>query len=241
MGKFQFSAAAAAAVLAVAGTAEAAQVVVIDARGSILKTIAIGSVIDDSTLDIPEHDQLTIMTASGDTIQVNGPHKGPVSATGGGDPGMLQKLSEVLQEKQGAFGTTREIEFQATPGERKSDPWAIDADFSGTACVFAGRPAQLFLPKSAGATSVTIKDEKSGASAAISWPSDSVEAPWPAALPAVDGDSYTVSFGTSHRTITLKKVAAASSEGQGALLAAGAGCNGQARDLTKAVKPVKAS
>ena len=231
----------AAVLVAAAGVAQAAQLVVIDAKGSISKTTPIGSVIDDTNLDIQDHDQLTVMTATGETIQVDGPHKGPVGAPTGGDPGMLQKLSDVMKDRQASFGATRNAGFLADPGERKADPWAIDASFSSTACVFEGRPAQLFLPKSANASSVTVKDETSGKSAAIDWPTDGSNAAWPASLPVVDGDQYTVSFGASHRTLTLKKVATAASEGQGSLLAAGAGCRGQAKDLARAAKPVKAS
>jgi len=226
--------------LAFAGAANATQFVVLDAKGSIATTMPPGSVVDDASLDIPDHDQLTVMNASGESIQVRGPHKGPIAAPSSGDPGVLDRLSAVMKDRQATFGATRGPSFTLAPGAKKDDAWSIDATFSGTFCVFDGRPTQLWKPVGEAAT-VSVNDDTTGKSASIAWPAATALVQWPDSLPIVDGDRYTISIGTERRTITLKKVAKAGNEGIGSLLAAGAGCTSQAQDLVKLVKPSKTS
>jgi hypothetical protein len=219
------------------GAAQAAQLVVLDAKGSIAATMPPGTVVDDATLDIPDHDQITVMSATGEAIQINGPHKGPVGAPSGGDPGMLDKLAQVMKERPASFGTTRGPHFPAA----KDDPWAMHAELSGTACVFDGHAPQLYRSKIGDAVHVTVEDAGSHKTASFDWAADSAMAVWPADLPVVDGGHYTVSLGTDQATITLKKIGAAPTPGAASILAAGAGCGPQSRDLLKAVKPVRAA
>jgi hypothetical protein len=226
MTSLRSSALAVLAAFAFATSAGATQVVVLDSKGSIKDKLPPGSVVDDTALDVPDHDQVTVMSATGETIQVNGPHKGPIGTPTGGDPSMLEKLSEVM------------IGF----APKKDDPWAIDATVDGTDCVFSGRPAKLWKPNEAKPVHVTLKDGTSGRETAFDWPAETSMVDWPASLPTVDGDSYTLQAGDASKAIKLKLAPTAANEGAGSLLAAQAGCAAQSRNLQEIAvkKAVKA-
>jgi hypothetical protein len=230
MSKLQITAFA--GLIAVAGAAHATQYVVLDSKGSISKTLPQGSVVDDSTLDVPDHDWLVLMNSNGDSFRVEGPHKGPVAAPGKSDPGMLERLSEVMKEKPATFGATR--------GGFLPPATAVPAAISGTACIFEGSDVQLVWKEPLEAVKVSITDETSKQQASFDWPVKVGFVNWPSTLPATDGDRYTVTIGSDSYSITLKKVGKAATPGATALAAVSAGCSYQAHKLAEAVKPIKA-
>jgi hypothetical protein len=221
----------------VAGSALAAQYVVVDAKGSIADLLKPGALIDDASLDVPANDKLTLMGGDGLEIEVDGPHKGEIGQAAHSDNGVLAKISEAMQERPGVLGTTRPITMPVLPPPVMDDPWAVDIMRGGTACFFDGRKPTLWKPATPDAVSVTIRDAAINKGTDFQWPANQATLPWPSAVPIVDGDRYTIQVGDKHRAITLKTVEAAKSAGLGSIYAANAGCSVQAASLLKSAKP----
>ena len=224
----RFKVALAAVLLTAATGAGATQFVVVDAKGEARDKLPAGSVVDDAVLDVPDHASVTLMSASGQTIEVPGPHHGPVNAPSGGDPGLLQRLSSVMNDRPASFGATRGGALKPAPAGK--DVWAIDTTLAGTACVFQGRAPTLWKPGSSDAVTGTITNDATKTQAPIAWPAGTASIAWPDALPVAAG-GYTVISSKGPQAITLKQVQSAANEGQGAMIAAAAGCERQAGDL----------
>ncbi|MBI3113091.1 MAG: hypothetical protein HYZ04_01085, partial [Rhodospirillales bacterium] len=155
---------------AIALPASAADLVVV---ASSAPGVAPGSVVkSDAVLKIPAGASVTLISGTGKTVTLKGPHSGPPGAggDGAGSPDLIASLSGLLtgsERETGALGTMRALAPTAPP----TDPWVIDVGQSGDHCVAAAGAATLWRGSSSHARFVSIIDLKDNSQADADWPS----------------------------------------------------------------------
>lgn len=89
------------------------------------------------------------------------------------------------------------------PGVQPTDVWEYDVSREGRLCVASGSRPILWRPRSAAATTLTIR-ARGGAVQRIAWPAGTFRMPWPAALPLTGGTTYVVERGGGQPAVRLR-------------------------------------
>lgn len=223
---------------AIALPASAADLVVV---ASSAPGVAPGSVVkSDAVLKIPAGASVTLISGTGKTVTLKGPHAGPPGAggDGAGSPDLIASLSGLLkgsERETGALGTMRALAPPAPP----TDPWVIDVGQSGDHCVAAAGAATLWRGSSSHARLVSIIDLKDNSQLDTDWPAGAATLAWPSKVPLADGGRYLVRMkgsATASKLTVHRVPAQLSTDAHRAAWMADKGCRPQARRLLAAIK-----
>ena len=217
--------------VAAAGTAKAAELVVITSTAPGLQP---GQIIDGSrTIGLPAGSTVTLISEYGTPITLTGPYEGvPAASAAPGDRNLLAALSRLVASEGGeslALGASRGSAVVEPPG-----PWVIDVSQSGDHCVPAGGPVRLWRPDARRPGSLRLKAAATGQKSKTAWPKGTTMLDWPQEMELKDGAIYLVQFRGS---ITAKKLvlhvvpADLPSDANRVAWMAGQGCTKQALSL----------
>ncbi len=229
---------AAVALAAIALPASAADLVVV---ASTAAGVAPGVIVkSDAVLNIPAGATVTLISGTGKTMTLKGPHSGAPGIGGGGadSPDLIASLSGLLkgsEREAGALGTMRALAPPAPP----TDPWVIDVGQSGDHCVAAAGPATLWRGSSGHARFVSIIDLKDNSQVDADWPAGAATRAGPSKVPLADGGRYLVRMKGSATAakLTVHRVPAQlSTDAHRAAWMADKGCRPQARRLLAAIR-----
>lgn len=205
-------------IIALAGAARAELVVLkSDADGLVPGQV----VADDAVLSLGAGTMVTLMSAGGEIVTLEGPHDGPVSLEPG-DIGATQLVSELLQGRRGGTSV-----LGAIRGDPAGNGAALDPLRDQVYCVVGGNEPAIALPPRSYERVLKLDGPKS---AEIPWPPSQAEAAWPTGLPIAEGSTYRVSLeGVEIGAVELRAVQPANAT-PGAAIAALAkrGCERQA-------------
>jgi hypothetical protein len=214
-----------------AGAAEAAQYVVVEARGVNLK---VGSIVDPTKpLVLKQGQHLTLISDNGQTIKLDGPYeKAPIASQGVQLAAAFTALASNSKGRLGEIGTTRAAGKVELP-----KAWLLDAVHPGSECLLEGRQPVFWRPASDKAADVVITPADRSWKAQTTWPRGDTEL---AVKPdmGVHGDaSYFVSVNGNETAISISTVPASLANDQmRAAWMLQKGCAPQAEALLRASK-----
>ncbi|NQU57773.1 MAG: hypothetical protein HQ513_11100 [Rhodospirillales bacterium] len=145
----------------------------------------------DAPLDIPAGSTVTLVSESGKTITLKGPHAGPagIGAEGAGNAGLVASLSGLLSgagKNTSSLGAMRAIAPPPPPG----DPWVIDTGQSGDHCVPANGPVTLWRARNTKTWNMALKNLSNKSKSTTVWPVGTNTLNWPSGVALVDGSRY---------------------------------------------------
>jgi hypothetical protein len=129
------------AALLAAGSAQAANLIVVEARGIALKP---GSSLDSTKpLTLKPGQHVTLISEQGATLSIDGPYNAPPSAGGGGKSvaATLAALGTERNARTGEAGVTRGGAPSTLP-----EPWLVDVTRSGNVCLQEGTQPVFWRP-----------------------------------------------------------------------------------------------
>jgi hypothetical protein len=195
--KATFSVIAFATAFAVATSALAGQLVVMETRGTTLRS---GQTIDDSKpLTLREGEQVTLVTADGSVLTLRGPFD-KMPAAGGDDDGAVLALDALTtrKERRSEAGVVRD----ATTIAQLPSPWLVDVSHAGSTCVKAGEHPVFWRASTDGGTLTIMPPDRSWR-AEVPWPKGSTTIEAPDYFPVRDGRIYLASLGGNPVAVTL--------------------------------------
>jgi len=198
-----FGAGAVVALLLAAGAAQAASLVVVEARGIGLKP---GTSIDSTKpLVLKQGQHVTLISDSGATLSIDGPYDQPPSAGGGGKSigTTLAALTTEHNARTGEAGVTRGAVTNALP-----DPWLVDVTHSGTACLKENSQPVFWRPDAKARSSlIVMPSDHSWKSQAI-WPAGMARLSVTTDVPVHGGAAYVVQFNGSEYALAMNTIPA---------------------------------
>ena len=215
------------------GTASAASLTVVEARGI---NLAPGSTIDAAKpLVLKPGQHVTLISDNGATLNIDGPYNAPPSAGGTGRSlgNTLAALGTEKNARSGEAGVTRHgYLVGAMP-----TPWLIDVTHSGNVCLQQGAEPVFWRPDTKiGTTFVVMPVDRS-------WKS---QATWPAGLdrihvttdvPVHGGAAYVVTYAGSEYALSVNTVPAGlANDDMRAAWMLQKGCEAQAEALLRSQK-----
>ena len=214
--------------LAFATAAQAAQYIVVEARGI---GMAVGSVVDPTKpLVLKQGQHLTLISDSGQTIKLDGPfEKAPVAAQGVQLAAAFGSLVTNQNGRTGEIGTTRGSNVAKLP-----TPWLIDATRSGTVCLRQGEAPVLWRPAAATQADVVIMAADRSWKAEANWPKGAERLDVKSDMGVHGNASYFVSVNGAEQAISVSTVPASLANDQmRAAWMIQKGCNQQAEALMR--------
>ena len=181
--------------LMVAGAGNAAELVVIASNQPSLKA---GAVIDGSRpMTIPSGGRVTLISSTGRTIVLEGPHDGapdPSQAPAGGD--LVRSLSRLIDQQQDsstALAVFRGVDRKSHPA--RPDLWGIDIARGDRYCLRRDIAPFLWWEAARAGAIVSLSDAADASRAVrIRWPSAKRDLVWPDGLELIDGATYVARF-----------------------------------------------
>jgi hypothetical protein len=214
-----------------AAAAEAAQYVVVEARGVGWRP---GTVVDaDKAIHLLRGQHVMLISDSGATLKLDGPYDKKLTSeeAHGIDVGAtLAALSTERQARLGDVGTTR-----AAPTANLPDPWVLDASRGGNECLREGETAVFWRPSAAKAAKFLIMPSDRSWKARSDWRAGSDRLILRSDIAVHGGDTYLVSLDGTLSTISLNTVPARlANDRMRAAWMADLGCEAQAESLLRA-------
>lgn len=181
--------------LALAGAANAAELVVIASDQASLKA---GAVIDGSRpIAIAPGARVTFISSTGRTIVLEGPHEGapdPSQAPAGGD--LVQSLSRLVDQQRDsstALAVFRGVDRTSHPV--RPDLWGIHIARDDRYCLRRDIAPFLWWEAARAGAIVSLSDAADASRAVrIRWPSAKRDLVWPDGLELIDGATYVARF-----------------------------------------------
>ncbi len=196
---------------------------------------------DGETLEVPTGASVTLVSAAGAALTIDGPYSGvPGSDSGGGSGGdnaLVSSLSGLLSagdKKATSLGVMR-----SGVSKDPDDPWTVNIGRSGKQCVRAGVSAVLWRSDSKKATVLKIKNSATKKRSETGWPAGADTLTWPDGSTVNDGESFVIRTEGSRaaKKVTLFVVPAdLPSVAHEAVWMAQKGCSMQAKLLLKSIK-----
>ena len=210
--------------------AQAANLVVIEARGIALRA---GQSVDSTKpLTLKQGQHVTLITPAGATLKLDGPYdKAPDADQGQGVAvgTMLAALVTQRQARIGEVGTTRGLAPNTLP-----DPWVLDASRTGTVCLQEGAMPIFWRPDATGAADVTVMPADRSWRADARWPAGADRITIATQVPVHGGASYFVTIGGTQSSLTVAAVPAIlNNDSMRAAWMAEKGCESQAEALLR--------
>lgn len=173
--------------MTLAFSAMAADVVVIGSNAPLIKPGQF--VTADALLEIPVGARVTLVSESGKTVTLKGPHSGPAGITD--ESGKGQSL---LKSLSGLFGGTgKEIGsfvMREDITQPPSDPWVVDVGRPGNHCVPASGKVKLWRATSTKPTTLSLKNLADKSNSDTSWPAKTNTLDWPSQVTLDGGTEY---------------------------------------------------
>ncbi len=147
------------------------------------------------TVSLPEGATVTLITQTGETITLTGPHDGVVGPTAD-DTGTLSTIARLVQgqpEDLSTLGTTRGSAPDPAVEGHVDDPLGgVDIERAGATCLQPGNAPALIRARTEGDLHVVFETAIAGsaAEAEVHWPAGATVAQWPESLPLTDGAAY---------------------------------------------------
>jgi hypothetical protein len=210
------------------GAADAAQYVVVEARGVALK---VGAIIDPTKpLVLQQGQHLTLVSDSGQTIKLDGPYsKAPVAEKGVQLAAAIGALATNSNGRLGEIGTTRGVGTATLPS-----PWVMDATRSGNVCLQQGQAPVLWRPAAAQAADLVIMPVDRSWRAQAAWPQGDDRLAVKDDMGVHGGASYFVVLNGNESAVTVNTIPAALSTDQmRAAWMIQKGCTAQAEALIR--------
>lgn len=217
-----------------AGGADAASLVVVEARGIALKP---GTILQsDKVLQLKQGQHVTLITETGSTLKISGPYnKPPVAVDGGGGVDLKDTLKALVTQREsrrGEFGTTRAAVLAKLP-----DPWLVDATRGGNGCMLENRPPVFWRSATGAASTLTVSPADRSWKAQAKWPAGQDRLSIATDVPMRGGETYVVATGGVESAITLVTVPAAlTNDAMRTAWMAEKGCEAQAVALLQTQK-----
>ncbi|MFQ5765321.1 MAG: hypothetical protein ACE5GT_10345 [Rhodospirillales bacterium] len=195
--------------LMIAALPAQAQNLVVVASGA--PTLTPGQVVKaNAPLDIPAGASVTLVSESGKTVTLTGPHSGPAGIGGGGGGGkasLVSSLSKLLEEsgrETASLGTMRAAGRREPP----DDPWVMDIGQSGDQCAAAAGAVIFWRAVENKARILSLKNLNDRSRALADWPAGASRLEWPKEVKLADGARYLLRLKGSRATrkITLHLV-----------------------------------
>lgn len=185
-----------------AGSAHAAQLVVVDARGI---GFSPGTILDsEKPLTLKQGQHVTLVSDTGATIKLDGPYnRAPTSGAAGGVD-LTQTISALVTQRQARlteYGTTRGAAPSKLP-----DPWLIDVSHSATACVPEKATPVLWRPEAITTSLMTIMPGDRSWKAQINWSAGQDRLVVPAEVPMHAGATYIVVYNNVESAIAITQI-----------------------------------
>ena len=183
--------------MTMAFSAQAAELVVV---ASSAPTLKLGQVVNsDTPLDIPDGASVTVVSSSGKTVTLKGPHAGPAGIGGdkSGDTRLIASLSNLIAgsgKETTSLGVIRSVAPPAPP----TDPWVINIGDSDDHCVPAKGPAKLWRANGKKARVLMLKNLSDKTKATADWPAGTHTLIWPSRVTLSDGVQYLVRLKNSN-------------------------------------------
>ena len=221
------------ALLAGTGAADAASLVVVEARGVALRP---GATLDSAkVLQLKQGQHVTLISDTGSVLKLDGPYNGPPMASGGGGVNLSQTMLALVSQRQsrsGEYGTTRGVVTAALP-----EPWLLDASHSGTGCLLENRTPVFWRPDAKGAAKLTVTPIDRSWKAVATWPAGQSRLTITTEVPMQGGETYVIVLNGEEFAITMTLLPAAliNDEMRTAWMA-NKGCEAQAEALSKTAK-----
>jgi hypothetical protein len=220
-----------AAVLASAGPAQAAALVVAEARGVALKP---GQIIDDAQkLTLLAGQRVTLIAVNGATLRLNGPYDEAPAASNPGAVDWQQALGTLVEAgapRNGDVGLVR----NASDIVDLPDPWLLEVDRPGNVCWREGATAVFWHPAAANVLPLAITPADRSWRAVASWPGGSDRIAVPGTVPLRDRATYIITLADRQAAVTINAVPTTlSSDEMRAGWLIEKGCLAQARALLR--------
>jgi hypothetical protein len=208
--------------------AQAAQYIVVEARGVALK---VGAIVDPTKpLVLQQGQHLTLVSDSGQTIKIDGPYqKAPVAEQGVQLAAAIGALATNSNGRLGEIGTTRGVGTANLPS-----PWLIDATRSGRVCLQQGQTPVLWRPASGQAVDLVIMPADRSWKAQADWPRGDDRLVVKPGMGVHGGASYFVALNGNESAVSVATVPAIlSTDRMRAAWMIQKGCTAQAEALIR--------
>ena len=217
----------------VAGTANAATLVVVEARGIGLKPGAILQ--SDAVLTLKQGQHLTLISETGSTLKIDGPYNKPPVAVEGGGVNLNDTLRALVTQREarsGEYGTTRAAVLAKLP-----DPWLVDVTHGGNGCMLENRAPVFWRPAADSASTLAVAPTDRSWKAQAKWPAGDDRLSITTDVPMRGGETYVVTVGGAESAITMVSVPAAlTNDAMRTAWMAEKGCEAQAAALLRTQK-----
>ena len=188
MGAQSGSASLAAALLA-GGAAQAANLIVVEARGIGLKP---GTTVDSTKpLVLKQGQHVTLISDAGATLSIDGPYNQPPSAGGGGKSlgTTLAALTTEHNARTGEAGVTRGAAPNTLP-----EPWLFDVTRSGNVCLQENLQPVFWRPDAKTVSSLTVMPVDRSWKSQATWPTGLARITVTTDVPVHGGAAYVVNY-----------------------------------------------
>ncbi|HYC02131.1 MAG TPA: hypothetical protein VED40_02500 [Azospirillaceae bacterium] len=215
--------------------AQAAELVVVDARGVELK---VGQTLDGAApVTLPEGARLSLVSSDGTTITLKGPFTG--APAGGGPAGgnkVVESLATLVAARAPdatAVGAARAVQ----PG--MADAWQLDATAAGNACVRQGQPVTVTRPVAVTDAELVVAATDRSWNRRVIWPTAQTELTLPGDLPLADRQTVTLALdGRPSVPVTVHLLPASlTTDAMRSAFLAARGCDRQLRALAAPARP----
>jgi hypothetical protein len=216
------------------GQALAAELVVVEARGI---KLAPGTSVDGAKpLSLQEGQQVTLLSASGQIVKLEGPSDAaPEAQVRAVSADTASAVTALLTERR-----ARTSEVGVVRGEndvKLPDPWVVDITHPGTSCIVAGRPVVLWRSDDMAQTKVSIAPADRSWNVSGAWPAAADRLQMPANLPLRDQTAYVINVGGRLAPVTLRLIpGSVDNDVMRASWMAQVGCDNQANALLAMLK-----
>ena len=221
------------ALLGATAAADAASLVVVEARGVALRP---GATLDSAkVLQLKQGQHVTLITDTGSTLNLDGPYDAPPLASGGGGVNLNQTLRALIslrETRSGEYGTTRGTVTAALP-----EPWLLDASHSGNGCLLENRTPVFWRPDAKATAKITVAPIDRSWKAVATWPAGQSRLAITTDVPMQGGETYVNVLNGDEFAITMTLLPAVlTNDDMRAAWMANKGCEAQAEALAKTGK-----
>ena len=218
-----------AAALLGAGSAQAANLIVVEARAIALKP---GATIDGTKpLVLKQGQHVTLISEAGATLSIDGPYNQPPSAGGSGKSigATLAALGTERNARTGEAGVTRDLTKTKLP-----EPWLFDVTHSGSVCLQEGAQPVFWRPKADTASAIVIMPVDRSWKSRADWPMGRDRMMVTTDVPVHGGAAYVVNYGGADYALAVATVPASlANDDMRAAWMVQKGCEAQAEALLR--------
>ena len=219
----------AAAVVLMTGAAEAGNLTVVEARGIGLTP---GSAVDSAKpLILKQGQHVTLISATGATLSIDGPYNQPPSAGGSGKSlgATLAALGTERNARTGEAGVTRGAAPNTLP-----EAWLVDVTRSGNVCIQENVEPVFWRPDAKTATSLIVMPVDRSWKSRADWPVGLDRMKVTTDVPVHGGAAYVVNYAGTEYALAMNTVPASLDNDQiRAAWMVQKGCEAQAEALLR--------